>query len=400
MVQESKLLRIKEVADLLGVNVRTVYRRIWEGKLPASKVGGLYYIRESDLQALLQLDSDENEQKAGLKCDSCLRILRNASEVYGECLSDNCKALICKECAANGLRYCREHSPEQESDEPALKKILGKLNVSSNEARLRETAYLERVIARISQVDSLVDPETGDILSVTDWSKYLIDGDSRADVLQITGKAFLEAREVARLPLNAWAKFRLSDYHRASKHPIFIEIKVLSRLARMIKENRDTAPLEKTELSEALYRVQEEAKADPGFRFIVFAATTGWSKNVRDSVSKGDHRSLSLPPNALLYLYDIEDGELIYDKKDPVARQYAGLFIPISVREEAQGAIDTLERLMASRGHSSLTLEDAVLSTPHPRPVIEEAFRLMAQSGLYRQLNMDDLGIVIQKINY
>ncbi|HPL82192.1 MAG TPA: helix-turn-helix domain-containing protein, partial [Anaerolineaceae bacterium] len=73
MVQESKLLRIKEVADLLGVNVRTVYRRIWDGKLPASKVGGLYYIRESDLQALLQLDSDENEKKAGLKCDSCLR---------------------------------------------------------------------------------------------------------------------------------------------------------------------------------------------------------------------------------------------------------------------------------------------------------------------------------------
>ncbi|HPL81029.1 MAG TPA: hypothetical protein PLU23_00865, partial [Anaerolineaceae bacterium] len=322
------------------------------------------------------------------------------SEVYGECLSDNCKALICKECAANGLRYCREHSLEQHGDEPALKKIIGKLDVSSSEARLRETAYLERVIARISQVDSLVDPETGDILSVTDWSKYLIDGDSRADVLQITGKAFLEAREVARLPLNAWAKFRLSDYHRAGKHPIFIEIKVLSRLSRMIKENRDTAPLEKTELSQALYRVQEEAKTDPGFRFIVFAATTGWSKNVRDSVSKGDHRSLSLPPNALLYLYDIEDGELIYDKKDPIARQYAGLFIPISVREEAQGAIDTFERLMASRGHSSLTLEDAVLSTPHPRPVVEEAFRLMAQSGLYRQLNMDDLGIVIQKINY
>jgi excisionase family DNA binding protein len=400
MVQDSKLLRIKEVADLLGVNVRTVYRRIWDGKLPASKIGGLYYIRESDLQALLQPSIEHTETPGTIKCESCLRLFRSASDISAECLSEACKSTICKSCYASGVRYCNEHALTQNADEPARKKAARKGEISGNEARVREMAFIERVVARISQVDSFIDPETGDVISVTDWSKYLIDGDSRAEVLQITGKAFLEAWEVARLPLNAWAKYRLSDFHRSDKRPVFIEIRVLSRLARMIKEGKDTAALEKQNLNDAIYHIQQDAKADPGFRFIVLAATTGWSKDVWESVIKGDQRVLNLPPSSLLYLYDIEDDELIYAKNDTLARQYAGLFIPISVQEEAQNAIDALERLMASRAHTSVTLNDAIVSTGYAKPVIEEAFRLMTRSGFYRQLEMDDLGKVLQKTNY
>ncbi|NLA79731.1 MAG: hypothetical protein GX853_03145, partial [Chloroflexi bacterium] len=163
---------------------------------------------------------------------------------------------------------------------------------------------------------------------------------------------------------------------------------------------KDTAALEKQNLNDAIYHIQQDAKADPGFRFIVLAATTGWSKDVRESVIKGDQRVLNLPPSSLLYLYDIEDDELIYAKNDTLARQYAGLFIPISVQEEAQNAIDALERLMASRAHTSVTLNDAIVSTGYAKPVIEEAFRLMTRSGFYRQLEMDDLGKVLQKTNY
>ncbi len=400
MVQETKLLRIKEVADLLGVNVRTIYRRIWDGKLPASKVGGLYYIRESDLQALLDPVQEQSPNKSVIKCESCLRLLDNENEIAAVCLENACQANICKTCYAKGVRYCKEHSTRELSTENMSQKSPSKKEVTGTEARVREMAYLERVVARISQVESLKDPETGDIISVTDWSKYLIDGDSRAEILHITGRAFLEAREIARLPLNVWAKFRLSDYHKRDKRPIFIEIKVLSRLARMIKENKDTVALDKIELNQAIYKIQEEAKVDPGFRFIVLAATTGWAKDVRDKVRKNDQRNIALPPNSVLYLYDIEDSTLIYNEKDPIASQYAGLFIPISVQEEAQNAIDFIERLMASRAHTSLTLNDALASTGFTRPVIEEAFRLMTQSGLYRQLTMEDLGVVIQKVNY
>jgi len=50
MSEKDKLNRIKEVAELLGVSTRTVYRRIWANELPALKIGGLYYIRQSDLE--------------------------------------------------------------------------------------------------------------------------------------------------------------------------------------------------------------------------------------------------------------------------------------------------------------------------------------------------------------
>ena len=54
MSETDKLFRIKEVAELLGVSTRTVYRRIWSNELPAVKIGGLYYIRQSDLDKTIQ----------------------------------------------------------------------------------------------------------------------------------------------------------------------------------------------------------------------------------------------------------------------------------------------------------------------------------------------------------
>ena len=54
MSETDKLFRIKEVAELLGVSTRTVYRRIWSNELPAVKIGGLYYIRQADLNKTIQ----------------------------------------------------------------------------------------------------------------------------------------------------------------------------------------------------------------------------------------------------------------------------------------------------------------------------------------------------------
>lgn len=397
MYQEPKLLRIKEVAELLDVNVRTVYRRIWDGKLPASKIGGLYYVRESDLKALLESSREKQEHTNVGKCDSCLRILRNASEVSGYCQSEGCQKMICKDCFANGRRTCRDHHFVE--NEKPLKASAGKekMQLSSTEARVRELAFIEKVVARISQVDSLMDPESGQIISVTNWSNYLIEGDSRAELLQILGKAYLEAREVANLPLNAWSKFRLSDFQRQVKRPILIEIQVLSRLGRMFKERQDSEALESSDLAKALYRFQVEAKEDPGYRFIVLAATTGWAKNTIRLINKEDQGGSLLPPNALLYLFDLEKNELIYNKKDPVACQYAGLFIPISIQEEAQNAIEVIERIMASRGHTSLTLDDAATISGYSRLVLEETFQLMSRTGMYRQFTLEDLGKVIQR---
>ncbi len=47
-------LKVKEVMKRLGVTKPTVHRWIKEGILPAKRVGGLYFIAESDLEKILE----------------------------------------------------------------------------------------------------------------------------------------------------------------------------------------------------------------------------------------------------------------------------------------------------------------------------------------------------------
>jgi excisionase family DNA binding protein len=45
-----KLISTKEAAELLGVSTLRVQQLIWDGRLPAQKVGRDYVIQESDLK--------------------------------------------------------------------------------------------------------------------------------------------------------------------------------------------------------------------------------------------------------------------------------------------------------------------------------------------------------------
>ncbi|MGI8468974.1 MAG: helix-turn-helix domain-containing protein [Pyrinomonadaceae bacterium] len=49
-MENDKLLSVKEVAQILGVNHQRVQALISQGRLPAQKIGNSYVIKESDLQ--------------------------------------------------------------------------------------------------------------------------------------------------------------------------------------------------------------------------------------------------------------------------------------------------------------------------------------------------------------
>lgn len=51
------LFRPDEVARILDVHVATVYRRIEDGTLAAVRIGGLYRIFRTSLEALLKYDA-------------------------------------------------------------------------------------------------------------------------------------------------------------------------------------------------------------------------------------------------------------------------------------------------------------------------------------------------------
>jgi excisionase family DNA binding protein len=62
----TKFLNTKEVAEVLRVSERSVFRYIHEGKLKASKVG-YWRINEKDLEIFLQITSNVKIAKKQLK---------------------------------------------------------------------------------------------------------------------------------------------------------------------------------------------------------------------------------------------------------------------------------------------------------------------------------------------
>ncbi len=77
--------------------------------------------------------------------------------------------------------------------------------------------------------------------------------------------------------------------------------------------------------------------------------------------------------------------------------QYAELFNPALLTEEAVDAEEEIENLMLEKGHSSLTLINAVKELPFSELVIKETFKRMANTGNYRLVELEDIGLAIQK---
>jgi excisionase family DNA binding protein len=51
------LLSIREVADYFHVTPSAIWMRIYRGKLPYTKIGGRLYVREDELQRLVDTES-------------------------------------------------------------------------------------------------------------------------------------------------------------------------------------------------------------------------------------------------------------------------------------------------------------------------------------------------------
>jgi excisionase family DNA binding protein len=52
--EKSRMLKVKEVADLLSMHRRTVIRLVQQGKLKGAKIGGSWRVSEADVASLLR----------------------------------------------------------------------------------------------------------------------------------------------------------------------------------------------------------------------------------------------------------------------------------------------------------------------------------------------------------
>lgn len=404
---DPEYLKIGEAARFLGVNPRTIYRRVWSGELPAARIGGLYFIRKSDLQALLSQRQPETPEETALnaeplKCSLCYRLLSSDSLIGEVCSADGCQEIICVDCVSKGFHYCSRHLPslEQRLAEAEQRYRNGQISmlVRASSARLRELNFLNRLRTRLQSMNSLLHPVTGEVIDVPDWSAILEQGDSRAEVMHLLGKVVIGTDTLSRTPLNTWLTGSPALPKGARGVPVRIEMRVLSRLTEMVQNGYDSRPMKEEDLVPLLTRYSDETRQDMEVRLIVLASVTGWDETARMVVQGLAGEKVRLPfaqRSMMLYLFDLEKGDLIFNTQDERTRRYAELFVPTLPTEELDEVKVAIEKEMVV--YDSLTLENAVQDLSYSRSQIEMAFERLASTGRYTLVQLPNLGLTIAR---
>ena len=403
----SGLLKIPEAAQYLNVTRRWIYRRIWSGDLPASKVGGLYFIRRQDIDSLLEQGKlggtgklEPEALQSALKCGHCFRLLENDSLIGEVCRAENCEQLICTQCVAEGDHFCVEHEPNKEQ---LWEQALGDfrqggilLLVKASQARLREVNFIQRFQTRLSGIGTLQHPLTEELIPVSNWDAYLELGDEQAEVMRLMNKVVLDADWLAKVPLNAWARYDLPVGKKQRGGPVAVLARTFSPLAEMLQKGFATCALSAEVLTARLLSLGEEAQRSQILTLVLLASTTGWDQAARDLVQGKEAGTAFAHRWMLVYLYDMETRQIIYNRQDSRLRGFAEMFTPLLPSEEVDEAAAALEKEMGF--YDSLTMANALEIFSYSQATVRKAFELMASSGHYALTEIPNLGLAIVRI--
>ena len=112
-----KLLSIEDVAEILGLEYKTIYRLIRGGGLPAARVGRVYRVDRADLEAFLERQKQVVHEEAtgrkliaqrDVRCGSCDERIVSELGIAGRC--EICQAALCARCfGIDKIRRCKAH---------------------------------------------------------------------------------------------------------------------------------------------------------------------------------------------------------------------------------------------------------------------------------------------------
>ena len=99
---------LEEVADMLGVTYQLIYRLVRSGELPAARLGKLYRVSSSDLDAYLE--RSKRASTSGGVCSVCGTFYRTRASLKNFCTEGDCGESICFDCWTRlGIRKCKKH---------------------------------------------------------------------------------------------------------------------------------------------------------------------------------------------------------------------------------------------------------------------------------------------------
>lgn len=394
-----QFLSIREAAQYLSVEYKTLYRLVVAGKIPASRVGGVYRIKRQDIDDYLEGQKGNAAASNVPSCERCHRLIKSPEMVGGQCAYPACEALLCRDCwAKQDDRYCLEHklSPEDKLAQAKQRLKAGELTllVTAAEARQKELDFIGRFDQKIRKMKEVISPVDGTQFRVNSWDeihKETTEIDI-PDTISKGSELALTARIVPRNQRSTYS-FLKRGTTRSGASGFVIEAAYFSHLRNFIEDRFDTSPVTHTELVWLLETSIASAKNRGALYVVGFASPTGWTDEAREAVSgKASKKGFSSLYGSFC-LIDMNSDRLIANPYDMRVGSFLDVFRGDLDEEVINRVVEHLQAQFLSR--ESLELEDVASATQANPKLVEEAFRRLERSGHYVVSESGKTGLTI-----
>lgn len=409
----AQYLSIKDVAEWLNVDYKTIYRLIRQQELPAAKIGGVYRIRKEDVEGYVerQLQGSSAEhvamiapQKPGVKkCAICRRLLPDENDIGGICLDPNCDAPICVTCwKTDAQHYCPLHQPShaellREAQARAHETQPGVRLLTAQEARQREQNYILRFDTKVRRITKLWHPVRQQVVTPPcPWEQLHHTSDEVESLMALLQTGFLDQSVEREMPLNIASRYTLPG-SGAQQPGIILEAQVLSPLPALVRQGFAAEPLGLEALTPVLERCIQLAEAQSIAYLIGVAATVGWSEEAMAAIATGETGRTFYHPLVLPCLVDLGNFTLTFNARDTRISPLAPLFAPRLPEEELEHTFEIIEKEL--QGSHGVSVADILAEEPGMDPaLIRRAFTRLVERGKHRVEVFPDIGEVIVQV--
>ena len=393
---------IKDAADYLGVDYKTVYRLVRQGEIPSGRVGRIYRLRKEDVDSYLERQEQpvaEPEAAPALaKCGVCLRLLTDESQVGGRCTSEGCDLPICTSCwEGEGARYCPTHRPSQQDLLARARKQLAAgeiaLLVTQEEAKRRELSFMARFDEKVRRIAKLKHPLCEDVVRPPgSWDELRSHTDQSARLMELLRTGYLEEHVERSVPLNPVTRYTLPA-HGAGCPGLIIEARVLSHLPAYVRQGFDTRPATLAELLQVLGDYMEPAGERNAGYLVGVASTTGWVADAIEYVQADTPGRSFFHPLVLPCLVDLHAMRLTYAEADERLAALASLFSPYLPEDQI---VTVMSRIRQGVGvYGSLALGEVADEMRVSIDLVQRAAERLASADGFRIIEIEDIGLVI-----
>ncbi|HUT61634.1 MAG TPA: helix-turn-helix domain-containing protein [Phycisphaerae bacterium] len=407
-------LTIEEVAERLGVDYKTVYRLIRSGEIAAGKIGRVYRILDTDLDAyfarqkqLMARQTRGLKPLEGTRCAACAELIVSELSVGGHCA--HCGHEICLACwSIRKVRACPTHEPfipknlpsvaastpvpAHDAVQPVAEAVdpaqaaarlqaEGKPAITAADAVAAEEAFIRAFARRLELIDDLPDPISGTAVRLRAARvKHELESAAPAP------RPGLPANRISRFTL------RFGGWGRP-KACLTLEARFICRPDVLAAQGYDAEPVSDAELAAALNAISDQAAKAGCFHAVIIGSPTGFSESARAIIVDPARSAFFRDRLAAVALLDLHADVVTLDETDERFLPFWPLVAPARFRAALDQCQQTIRQVLAPGG--TMTLAEAALACRVNQNWMRTAATELARDGEFAMERRDDNTLVI-----